>query len=82
MAASLSSLLVVSNDCRIATPEALLHVCHEALARLRHLAIKHGSINKHNSLMHDEKVTLFDFDSASQDAKQANPSDELRDLEN
>jgi predicted Ser/Thr protein kinase len=35
------------------------------------LGIKHGDINKHNFLIHDEKATLIDFDVATRcnDAK-------------
>ncbi|KAK4210313.1 hypothetical protein QBC37DRAFT_350240 [Rhypophila decipiens] len=50
--------------CRHATPEDL-PLCRSVLSRLHRLGIKHGDINKHNFLIHDERATLIDFDCAS-----------------
>ena len=43
-----------------------LALCQQALSKLHRLNIKHGDINKHNFLIHDDRVTLIDFDCASQ----------------
>ncbi|KAF8338592.1 alpha-galactosidase A precursor [Amanita rubescens] len=48
---------------RHATPEDLA-LCQQALSKLHRLSIKHGDINKHNFLIHDNRATLIDFDSA------------------
>ncbi|KAF8338695.1 hypothetical protein F5887DRAFT_1273062 [Amanita rubescens] len=57
-------------SCRHATPEDLA-LCQQALSKLHRLSIKHGDINKHNFLIHDDRATLIDFESALQcnDAK-------------
>lgn len=67
-------------DCRRATPENFL-LCHLALSNLHQLGIKHGDINKHNSLIHDRKATLIDFDKASRTASAAELENELYDLQ-
>jgi predicted Ser/Thr protein kinase len=46
-----------------ATPEDLA-LCQQALSKLHRLSIKHGDINKHNFLIHDDRATLIDFDVA------------------
>ena len=58
-----------------------LALCQQALSKLHQLNIKHGDINKHNFLIHDDRATLIDFDHASQcdDAKVL--EDEFRGIE-
>ncbi|KAG6823154.1 hypothetical protein H0H92_011199 [Tricholoma furcatifolium] len=46
-----------------ASPEDLA-LCQQALSRLHGLNIKHGDINKHNFLIHNDQATLIDFASA------------------
>ena len=55
---------------RHATSEDLA-LCQQALSKLHRLSIKHGDINKHNFLIHDDRATLIDFEAAVQcnDAK-------------
>ncbi|KNZ71263.1 hypothetical protein J132_00100 [Termitomyces sp. J132] len=55
---------------RHAEPEDLA-LCEQALLTLHRLNIKHGDINKHNFLIHDDRATLIDFATAVQcnDAK-------------
>ena len=57
-------------SCRHATPEDLA-LCQQALSKLHRLSIKHGDINKHNFLIHNDRATLIDFEAAVQcnDAK-------------
>ena len=50
-------------NCRHATPEDL-GLCQQRLLKLHQLSIKHGDINKHNFLIHDDRATLIDFDCA------------------
>jgi predicted Ser/Thr protein kinase len=50
-------------NCRHARPDDLA-LCQQALSKLHRLSIKHGDINKHNFLIHDDRATLIDFDAA------------------
>ena len=52
-------------SCRHATPEDLV-LCQQTLSKLHRLSIKHGDINKHNFLIHEDRATLIDFDGALQ----------------
>ena len=52
-------------DCRHAMPDDL-SLCQQALSKLHWLNIKHGDINKHNFLIHDDRATLIDFECALQ----------------
>ncbi|KAH7309028.1 alpha-galactosidase A precursor [Stachybotrys elegans] len=57
-------------------------LCQSALSRLHHVGIKHGDVNKHNLLIHDEKATLIDFDLASRPASENQLKAELHQLQN
>ena len=50
-------------NCRHASSDDLA-LCQQALSKLPRLSIKHGDINKHNFLIHDDKATMIDFDGA------------------
>ena len=65
---------------RHATPEDLA-LCQQTLSKLHRMSIKHGDINKHNFLIHDDRATLIDLETASQcnDAKEL--EEEFRGLE-
>jgi hypothetical protein len=53
------------SNCRHAMPGDLA-LCQQALSKLHRLNIKHGDINKHNFLIHDDRATLIDFENALQ----------------
>ncbi|KIL58302.1 hypothetical protein M378DRAFT_170724 [Amanita muscaria Koide BX008] len=63
-----------------ATPEDLA-LCQLTLSKLHRLSIKHGDINKHNFLIHDDRATLIDFDSALQCNNAKVLEEEFRGLE-
>ena len=65
---------------RHARPDDLA-LCQQALSKLHHLSIKHGDINKHNFLIHDDRATLIDFDSALQCDNMKVLEEEFRRLE-
>jgi predicted Ser/Thr protein kinase len=65
---------------RHATPDDLA-LCQQALSKLHRLNIKHGDINKHNFLIHDDRATLIDFESALQCNNAEVLEEEFRGLE-
>ncbi|KAI3337713.1 alpha-galactosidase A precursor [Ustulina deusta] len=67
-------------DFRHATPDDF-DLCRLSLTKLHTLGIKHGDINKHNFLVQDGKVTLIDFDCASQTIDPDELERELGDLQ-
>ena len=56
-------------------------LCQQALLKLHRLSIKHGDLNKHNFLIHDDRATLIDFDGALQCDNANVLEDEFRELE-
>lgn len=60
-------LMAYIPETRPATPQDFT-LCHDALAKLHELGIKHGDINKNNFLIHSQGATLIDFEVASNDA--------------
>ena len=50
-------------NCRHATPEDLA-LYQQRVSKSHLLSIKHGDINKHSFLIHDDRATLIDFDCA------------------
>lgn len=68
------------SDFSHATP-ADYPLCESALSKLHQLGIKHGDTNKHNFLIHGEKATLIDFDSAERGVSASELQDEARNLQ-
>ena len=66
-------------EARHATPQDF-NLCRRALEMLHTLKIKHGDINKHNFLVHNDSVTLIDFDGAVKNATAEELRDELESL--
>jgi tRNA A-37 threonylcarbamoyl transferase component Bud32 len=65
---------------RHARPDNLA-LCHRALSKLHRLSIKHGDINKHKFLIHDDQATLIDFDCSLQCDNVTVLEEEFRGLE-
>ena len=65
---------------RHAEPDDLA-LCQQALSKLHRLNIKHGDINKHNFLIHDDRATLIDFSEALQCDNAKVLEEEFRGLE-
>lgn len=77
-------LIARMSDCRHATPDDL-ELCRDVLGKLHKLGVKHGDVNKHNFLIHDngegqEMATLIDFDMATRNATKEERDAEMEGL--
>ncbi|KLU91966.1 hypothetical protein MAPG_10914 [Magnaporthiopsis poae ATCC 64411] len=57
-----------------------LPLCQSSLGRLHALGIRHGDTNKHNFLVHHDRVTMIDFDVASRPASAEELEQEMQRL--
>lgn len=73
-------IMACVTDCRPAVLEDY-RLCRSALIKLHGLAIKHGDVNRHNFLVHQETAVLVDFENSSQTTNTTDLEDELQCLQ-